>query len=367
MNGATVLHLIDLNRDTAYFRAIARHHDRARWPVVVGSLDAAGPLQEAMASLGARTFALGARPGWGGGAAAVRRLAALVREQAAGLVHAHCFFPTLWGLAAARLARVPFVFTRHHSDHHLRLGKRWHVRLDGFSARHAGRAIAVSEATRRIMIERERVPAERIAVVWNGMDPLPQPASEAVRATRAALGLPGGALACVLAARLHEEKGHAVLFEALPAVLREVPELVVLCAGEGPHRAALERQAAARGLAAHVRFLGQRADVPALYALSALAVLPSLAESFGFAALEAMSLGRAVVASRAGGLPEVVADGETGLLTGVGDAAALAAALTTLLRDPARREAMGAAGRARAALFTSERMVRGYEAVYAGL
>ena len=123
-----------------------------------------------------------------------------------------------------------------------------------------------------------------------------------------------------------------------------MPGLVVLCAGDGPHRAALERETAERGLAAHVRFLGQRGDVPALLALSSLAVLPSLAESFGFAALEAMSLGRAVVASRAGGLPEVVADGETGLLTDVGDAAGLAAALTALL---SRSRAPGGDGRRR--------------------
>jgi glycosyltransferase involved in cell wall biosynthesis len=362
----TVCHLIDWNRDTAYFRAIARHQDRARYPVLVGSLEGAGPLQAAMAALDTPTFALDAGPGWSGWTAA-QRLAALVRDRAIGLVHAHCFFPTLWALAAARIAGVPFVFTRHHSDHHLRLGKRWHTRIDGFCARAAARAVAVSEATRRMMVEREGVPASRVAVVWNGMDPLPAPTAADVRAARLSLGLTDAAVVCALVARLHEEKGHAVLLRALPEVLRAVPDLVVLCAGDGPHRAALERETAERGLTAHVRFLGQRADVPALLALSSLAVLPSLAESFGFAALEAMSLGRAVVASRSGGLPEVVADGETGLLADVGDAAGLAAAMTALLRDPARREAMGAAGRARAALFTSERMVRGYEAVYDGV
>ena len=108
--------------------------------MLVGSLEGAGPLQAAMASLGTPTFALDARGGWSGWTAA-QRLAALVRERgASACVHAHCFFPTLWGLAAARLAGVPFVFTRHHSDHHLRLGKRWHTRLDGWCARSAPRA-----------------------------------------------------------------------------------------------------------------------------------------------------------------------------------------------------------------------------------
>jgi glycosyltransferase involved in cell wall biosynthesis len=105
--------------------------------------------------------------------------------------------------------------------------------------------------------------------------------------------------------------------------------------------------------------------VPALVAAADLVVLPSLAESFGFAALEAMSLGRAVVASRAGGLPEVV--GDAGLLADVGDAAGLARAITHLLRDRPQADALGRRGRERAATFTCERMVRGYEAVYAEL
>jgi L-malate glycosyltransferase len=362
----TVCHLIDGSGDTAYFRAIARHQDRARWPVMVGSIAPAGPLQRAMASLDTPTFSLDRAPGWTGWTAA-RRLARLLREHSVGVLHAHCFFPTLWGLLAARLARVPFVFTRHHSDHHLRLGKRWHTRVDGWCARHASRAIAVSEATRRIMIDEEGVPDARIAVVWNGQDPPTAPPPAALRALRASLGLDDASAVCLVVARLHEEKGHAVLWRALPDVLREVPGVLVLCAGDGPHRESLEAEVRRLGLERVVRFLGQRSDVPALVALSALVVLPSLAESFGFAALEAMSLGRAVVASRAGGLPEVVADGETGLLADVGDAASLAAAMRALLRDPGRAAAMGEAGRRRASMFTGERMVCGYEAVYAGL
>ena len=259
MTRGTVCHLIDFNRDTAYFRAIARHHDRSRFPVLVGSLEGAGPLQAAMAS--ARHADLRARR--------ARRLERLDRgpapgarscaSSAVGLVHAHCFFPTLSGLAAARIAGVPFVFTRHHSDHHLRLGKRWHTRVDGWSAREGGardrglrgdaahhdRARGRPRGAHRGRVERHGAARRAVA--------------RAVRSTRASLGLAEASLVCLLVARLHEEKGHAVLLRALPAVLRAVPGLVVLCAGDGPHRAALERETAERGLAAHVRFLGQRA------------------------------------------------------------------------------------------------------------
>ena len=360
---ARVCHLIDFNRDTPYFRAIARHHDPEHWPVVIGSLEGEGDLQRAMRTLDVPTFGLDARVGWGALAAALR-LARLLRRERVGLLHAHCFHPTLTGLLAARLARVPFVFTRHHSDHHLRLGRRWHTRVDAWCARAAAQVIAVSEATQRILVETERVPPERVTVVWNGMEPLAEPGAEEVRSLRESLGVADGAAVCVMPARAHEEKGHLVLLRAAADVVRDVPGLVILCAGDGPHRASLEREAAARGLGSVVRFLGHRRDVPALITLSRLVVLPSLAESFGFAALEAMSLGRPVVASRAGGLPEVVADGETGVLVDVGDEPGLGRALVTLLRDPERAAALGAAGRARARAFSCERMMRGYEAVY---
>jgi glycosyltransferase involved in cell wall biosynthesis len=316
-----------------------------------------------MRALHTPTFALDRGLTWSA-QAALGPLAVLLRDERVAIVHAHCFHPTLLGLLAARLAGVRFVFTRHHSDHHIRIGKRWHTRVDAACARRADRVIAVSHATRAILTDVERVPAERIRVVWNGMEPLAPPSAASLEALRAALGLDGRPV-CVVPARLHEEKGLFVLLAALADVVRDVPDVLVLCAGEGPHRPALEHEAAARGLDRNVRFLGQRRDVPALVAASSLVLLPSLAESFGFAALEAMSLGRAVVTSRAGGLPEVV--GDAGLLADVGDAAGLARAITRLLRDPAQAEALGRRGRERAATFTCERMVRGYEAVYAEL
>ena len=155
-----VCHLIDANLDTTYFRAIARHHDKARFPVMIGSLAPEGPLQSAMRELGTRTFAVSVtrRRQYG---RAIAGLARLLRREKASVLHAHCFDPTIVGLVASRLAGTSFVFTRHHSDHNLRLGKRWHTWIDGWCGRHADRVIAVSEATRRIMTDVERVPEQK--------------------------------------------------------------------------------------------------------------------------------------------------------------------------------------------------------------
>jgi len=357
-----VCHLIDAHLDTAYFRAIARHHDRARFPVMIGSLAPEGPLQQAIRELGVPTFALGATSRWQYGRVIVQ-LARLLRDERVSVLHAHCFDPTFVGLLATRIAGTGFVFTRHHSDHNLRLGKRWHTRLDAWCARHADRVIAVSEATRRIMTDVERVPGHKVVTVYNGAEPLPTPPAASLERLRRRLGLDGEAV-CLMTARLHEEKGHRVLFDALPGVLAHVRPLAVLLAGDGPHRQPLESEVRRRGLDSVVRFLGRREDIPELISLSSVVVLPSLAESFGFAALEAMSLGRPVVAARTGGIPEVVIDGLTGLVVPQGDAGALALALSRVLKDREWARALGEEGRKRAGLFSAERMMRGYECVY---
>jgi glycosyltransferase involved in cell wall biosynthesis len=360
-----VCHLIDANLDTAYFRAIARHHDKARFPVMIGSLAAEGPLQRVMRTLGTPTFALGVTSRWQYGRALVR-LVHLLRREKVSVLHAHCFDPTLFGLVAARLAVTTFVFTRHHSDHNLRLGKRWHTRIDAWCGRRADRVIAVSDATSRVMTDVERVPERKVVTVYNGADSLPRPSPETVEALRRELGL-GDEAVCLMMARLHEEKGHRVLFDALPGVLPHVGPLVVLLAGDGPHRDQLEAEIRRRGLDSVVRFLGRRHDVPELISLSSVVVLPSLAESFGFAALEAMGLSRPVVATRTGGIPEVVEDGRTGLLVPPGDADGLAVALSRILKDREWAATLAEEGRRRAACFSVERMMLGYEAVYDGV
>lgn len=148
--------------------------------------------------------------------------------------------------------------------------------------------------------------------------------------------------------RLTQEKGHRLLVEAMPRVLREVPEARLALCGQGPEEAALRARAGALGVAARVMFAGFAADVRPLLAAADVFAMPSLCEGLGVAALEAMAMGKPVVASDAGGLPEAVADGETGLVVPKGRVEPLAAALAALLSDPGRARQMGEAGRRRA-------------------
>lgn len=359
-----VFHVFDqpINLNSRYYRAIGERHDHSRFPVTFFLVDDGFDPADAERKLGAPVETLGVKsrllyP------VAVLKLARRARSHQAAFIHGHFFYPTIVGLAASRLAGCRFVFTRHHSDHHIRLGKQWHTRVDAWCANLADRVIAVSEETRRLMIEVEHVDPHRINTVYNGMEPLPTPSDAAVQDLRDELGLSNQRV-CLMIGRLHEEKGHRYLFAALPQVVAAAGSLVLVIAGDGVEREALEAEAAHRGLREMVRFVGWRREIPELISLSSLVVLPSLAESFGFAVLEAMSLGRPVVAAATGGLRELVQHEENGLLVPPKDPAALAEAMIRVLQDRGLADRLAASGKQRAAVFSFDRMMRGYESVY---
>jgi len=160
--------------------------------------------------------------------------------------------------------------------------------------------------------------------------------------------VPPAALSVGTLRHLEPNYGIDVLLASLPYVVREQPEVRVQIGGTGSLHTALTRQATALGVSQNVRFTGRiaHADVPAWLQTLTLFVMPSRAESFGVAALEAQACGLPVVATDVGGLPEVVRDGKTGLLVPTENPIALATALLTLLVDPQRRADMGQAGRA---------------------
>jgi glycosyltransferase involved in cell wall biosynthesis len=170
----------------------------------------------------------------------------------------------------------------------------------------------------------------------------------------------------VIIARLHPEKGHHYLFQALPEIRRRVRRPVrLVVAGEGPFEAAYTEEVRALGCEDMVIFTGFRHDAPDLMAASDIVVLPSVAEAFGLVLTEALYLGTPVVATRVGGIPEIVEDGVDGTLVVPGDSAALAEAIITLLSDSQRLESMRGAGREKVInRFQFERMVRAYEALY---
>ncbi len=336
-------HMLELARQVARLGC--------RVSAIVPAAPALAPLYKGLQEAGIGTYRLnlpGCQPPWSllANALHARRL---IRRLGVEVVHQHRTGPYhgKWACLAARAAGAPVVVaTEHQPAFRLQGWPRWvNARVDAL----VDRIITVSEADRRSQIELASRPEAKVVAIHNGIDLArfsPCPPSEQALARRE-LGLDPQALLVGCAARLDVQKGLSYLLEATAILATRWPRLVVLLAGEGPKRAALEAQARALGIAERVHFLGYRPDVARIVRVVDLFVLPSVWESFGLAVAEAMALARPVVATRVGGLPEVVVDGETGLLAPPCSPEALSGAMARCLADPDLSYRLGQAGRRR--------------------
>jgi glycosyltransferase involved in cell wall biosynthesis len=286
----------------------------------------------------------------------VRRFAQLLRELRPGLVHVHSRRGAdAWGGFSARRAGIAAVLTR-------RVDQR-ESRLAAWKYRNYDQVIAISGAIRGQLI-RAGVPEQRLALIPSAVDA----AACAPAWTRAQLnaefGLRGDAMLVACIAQLIPRKGHGTLLDAWPAVIAAVPGAQLLLFGAGPLEADVGRRLADPLLGGSVRLAGFRPDLRAFLGRMDLVVHPAGREGLGLAVIEAQAAGVPVVACAAGGVPEIVREGETGLLVPPGDAAALAAAIVALLRNPGRRQAMGEAARTTAARFTPQRMIESHLTLY---
>ena len=214
---------------------------------------------------------------------------------------------------------------------------------------------------------RERsVPAARVRVIWNGA-PLaefaPVSTDQAAR-TRAALGLPAGALVIGSIGRLNEQKGHRYLIDAAPAVIDRHKDARFLIVGDGDLKEPLRRQAQAMGIGDHVVFAGHRSDVRELLGAIDVVCMPSLYEGTPLALFEAMAAARTIVASAVDGCAEILHDGVTGLLVPPKDSAALGDALHRALAEPGLRTRLGAAAQTASREYDIDRTVRRIEDLY---
>jgi len=224
--------------------------------------------------------------------------------------------------------------------------------------------LSVSERLADRMARETGYPRERIRTIRNGLD-LDQWAAGDRHKTRAALGATSNEVLVLAVGRLVSVKNHALLLTAFAQARTDGTHCRLLIAGDGPLRPELESQIRSMGIDAEVSMLGERRDVPDLLAASDVFVLSSDSEGMSNTIIEAMAAGRPVVATNVGGNPELVVDGETGLLVDRGNGDAMAAAIAALSSDPARRERLGAAGRERACReFGVARMLQDYERMY---
>jgi glycosyltransferase involved in cell wall biosynthesis len=286
---------------------------------------------------------------------AFRRIVSHVRAERPTLLHTHLVHADFYGLLAGRLAGVPLLASTKHGFNAFREGAAFGL-ADRTVARLLDLHIAISRGLAEYLAANERFALSTFEIVHYGIEPGPEPSPV----------VPGAGLAAV--GRLIPIKG----LETLVAAVAEIPEVAVEIAGDGPLRSTLDADIRLRGLSDRVQLLGRVAPIGPVMERAAVVVVPSLGEGFGMVALEAMERGRAVIASAVGGLPEIVVEGETGLLVPPHDPGALQAAIRELLGDPVRVAAMGAAGRRRAVeVFGQDRCTRRtaelYESAFSGV
>ncbi len=295
----------------------------------------------------------------------VRRLVERLRAFEPDVVHTHLLHADLYGLTAARRAGVPHaISTRHNQDafrHNLLI--KW---LNRRVMRYAERVIAVSGSVARFVSEVEGTPPERVGTIHYGLD-VPSFRANSRQIARSRLGVTETQNVCLIGfvGRLVRQKGVDLALQAFACLRKGHPQSRLLIVGDGPERQHLEAQTRRLGLKESVIFGGWVDDASCVMPAFDIVVAPSRWEGFGLVVLETMSHGLPVIAARAGSLPEIVIDGETGLLVPSECPAALAKAMEELLIDPRRAKSMGRRAQSRVSQsFSVEKMVDATVDVY---
>ena len=329
---------------------------RGHFCIVVGPSDS--PLLSRAAEKGLRTEAVAMPSEWS--LPAVWALARLLKREKIQVIHMHTSHACTLGGWAARLVRIPVRIISRRVDFSVRsnplrkLKYQWGV----------DRIVAISEGVRKVLVE-DGLDPNRIVVIRSGIDPRAfdpnGPASEA----RLEFGIPDRSPVIGCVAHFADHKGHRYLIEAAVRVAAAVPDVRFLLVGDGELRSAIELQIKELKLERHVLLTGFRNDVPRLLAAMDIVVLSSHLEGLGTSLLDAMAMARPVVATRVGGIPEMVVDGVNGVLVPPRDPSALADALIALIHRPDERRRMGQAGRSRMLeMFSAEAMITSTEALY---
>jgi glycosyltransferase involved in cell wall biosynthesis len=308
-------------------------HLPERFEPIVCCINHAGPIGEEIRATGTPVAVLGLSPG-------VRRpfdlggIRRYLRATQPHIVHTFLLVASLYGRFAAILERVPVVIG---TEVNIYQSKRWHHALaERLLMRGTTRVIVSAESVKDFYVKQVHANPAKVDVIYNAVDWSQLETSMSREEMRASLGLAPDAKVLGVIARLTEQKGHQFLFDALQRPsLADVNLLVV---GDGHLREALQQAATKRGAAGRVHFLGARRDLGNLLAAMDVFVLPSLWEGVPLSLLLAMGAAVPVVSTAVAGIPEVVQDGQTGLLVRPADAQALGGALELLFGDKEMRD-----------------------------
>jgi glycosyltransferase involved in cell wall biosynthesis len=367
----TLLHFIQDSDTSGIFPNLAKWHDKSKYRVLFASLGEFAPwLREYMQTQGVECFSCDA-PSRKNYVSAILKLSKYLKKEKVDILHVHLFDPSIVGLLAAVKAGTKYrLMTRHYSDYHTRINKKWHVKLDQMCNRLSHKIIGVSEHTSNHVVEIEGAPREKVVTIYNGIDfdRVKTSGGDFRKRIRQEFAAEDKFL-ILTTGRLHPEKGYPYLFEAA-AKLKKLTEkpFVWLIAGKGIFEAEFRQKVTELGCDEMIKFIGFRKDIPDLMSTADVFVLPSVAEAFGVVFAEAIHLGTPIVATKIGGIPEIVSDGVDGILIPPADSNAIAETVADLINHPEKLKSLANMGKQKVIeRFEFEDMTRQYEAVYEGL
>ena len=296
----------------------------------------------------------------------------IIRREQPHIVHTHTSKAGILGRWAAWFCRVPIIVHTPHGHvfwgyfNPLQTGL--FIGLEKWTARITDALVTITPQEREDHLQLRIAPEGKFAVIHSGVDlgAFLACRSQAAEAKRA-LGIPPGVTVIGTAGRFTAVKDQEVLIRATSELIRRGDDLFLLLLGEGELRHSLEEAAFRLGIAERVRFLGWRPDVARVMSACDIFCLPSRNEGMGKVLVEAMALGKPIVASDIGGIKNLVLHGENGLLVPVGDIAAWTEAIFQLCRDPEAGRRMGDAGRRIAPRYSSEEMIKMIDQLYGNL
>lgn len=344
---------------------LASRIDKRRYRVFAACLREGGPYERKLRDIGVKVtnFDLKTLIDF----RIIFKLVHYIKKHKIDIVETAVFPSDVYGRISARLANVPIIISTMHraEDHKQEAIYRALFFVDTFTMAFTTKIIAVSQAVKNYLISWHKMRADKIKVIYNGLDPRNYSCDVDKATLRSALGLAPEVPIVAVVGRLVKLKGIDYFLRAASAILVAGENVQFLVVGEGPLKGDLTKQAKILGIGRNVYFAGFREDIPEILSAIDILVVPSLWEGLPLVVLEGMLSGKPIVATRVGGIPEAVKDGKSGILVPPRDVDALRDSVLELLKNPEKRKELGERGKQRALqYFDIERMVRDYTGVY---
>ena len=298
------------------------------------------------------------------------KIAGFIKKNRIDIVSTANFPADVYGRISAKLAGIPIILSTMHrfEDHKQERNYRLFFWLDRLTMRLTTKIIAVSKAVNDYLVRWHKINPRKIVVMYNGIDIDKFKNNGNGKDFSREFNLNDRFTTVGFIGRLVEVKGLSYFLEAVDKVVRKRKEVQFLIIGDGPLEEKLKKEVNDLRISEHVIFTGFRQDICEILAVLDIFAMSSFSEGLPTAVLEAMAAGKPVIATNVGGVPEMVAEGDTGILAPPRDAESLAEAILELLESPEKRRAMGEKGRRRVMeYFSIEKMVERYEEFYDSL